>query len=282
LCLQALCQDEPTTTSPTTKTTTTAATTTPTTEKTTPEPVITCIVCSANSTAGENMNCFDGEGEEKEFGKDGYCSYKYGMVELNGEKTYTIERRGHDKRGDVSEYPHKSTKDIWSSICTDSTCNDRNAKSWFGVSELVNAARAFFGDDEKTTTAASTTTTTTTTAPPNFSCYQCISESTDGNYTDIESCGSVDDSVNEFVCGSEDIGSCITQFEKETDLEESINNLKVSRDCNAKDNSQDTSETSTTNIEYFCIESLCNNDPLEGSFSILSINLLILALTLFQ
>ena len=58
------------------------------------------------------MNCFDGEGEEKEFGKDGYCSYKYGMVELNGEKTYTIERRGHDKRGDVSEYPHKSTKDI--------------------------------------------------------------------------------------------------------------------------------------------------------------------------
>ena len=58
------------------------------------------------------MNCFDGEGEEKEFGKDGYCSFKYGMVELNGEKTYTIERRGHDKRGDVSEYPHKSTKDI--------------------------------------------------------------------------------------------------------------------------------------------------------------------------
>ena len=53
-------------------------------------------------------------------------------------------------------------------------------------------------------------------------------------HLDIESCGSVDDSVNEFVCGSEDIGSCITQFEKETDLEESINNMKVSRDCNGK------------------------------------------------
>ena len=58
------------------------------------------------------MNCFDGEGEEKEFGKDGYCSYKYTMEDINGEKTYTIMRRGHDKRGDVSEYPHKSTKEI--------------------------------------------------------------------------------------------------------------------------------------------------------------------------
>merc|ERR1719419_172527 len=204
------------------------------------------------------------------------------MEELNGEKTYTIVRRGHDKRGDVSEYPHKSTKELWSSICTDSSCNDRDAKEWFGVSDLVRAARAFFGDDEKTTTAATTTTTTTTTAPPNFSCYQCSSESTDGNYTDIESCGSVDDSVNELVCGAEDIGSCMTQFEKETDLEESINNLKVARDCNSKENPQDKSETSSTNIEYSCIDSLCNNEPLESSFVIVSINLLILGLTLFQ
>jgi len=277
---QVRCQDPPDTTKPSETTTTAAALPT-----TTPEPVIKCVVCEANSTIGENMDCFDGIGEEKDFTKDGACSYTYSRVEKDGQSVYTVKRGGTKDRGDAADYPRKNAEDQWEQICTDSSCNDRNAKEWFGVSDFVRAVRYFFGDDETTTKAVTTTTvmTTTPTAPPNFSCYSCAGESSSGNYTDLADCGTLDDNTaSMIVCGAEDISSCITQFKKSSDAVAGINSMEVARDCNAKDNSQKPSESSSTNIEYYCIDSLCNNDKLDSSSMIVTINLIVLFFALCQ
>ena len=122
--VQVFCQDPPDTTTKTeTTATTTALPTTTTTQKTTPEPVVKCIVCEADSTVGENMDCFDGFGEEKDFGKDGACSYSYSRDEKNGETVYTVRRRGTEKRGDASEYPKKDVQEECMNLTVNFFCN---------------------------------------------------------------------------------------------------------------------------------------------------------------
>ena len=151
------------------------------------------------------MGCFDGEGETKEIGEKQACAYHYTVSEINGEKSYKIKREVTDA-ADASEYPRTKVeenckltcfifKSSWlftlgSQICTDSSCNDKDAKDWFGVTALLARVRRspslqfmIVGEETTTATKPETTTTTTTTAPPDFSCYICNLESAKGNYS---------------------------------------------------------------------------------------------------
>jgi len=286
LCIQVFGQDD-TTTQPTTTSAITKVTTTAAAETTSKAPVISCVVCEANSTIGENMDCFDGVGETKEFGENGVCAYHYTVDQVNGETTYKIKREGSDKAGDKSEYPRSKVSENWSQICTDTSCNDKDAKDWFGVKALVARMRRsasiqfVLGDEETTTsTKTETTTTTTTTAPPDFSCYICNADSANENYTDLAGCGSLDESAAVEVCGAEDIGSCITQFNKEEDEVEGVDNWSVMRGCNSKDNPQEVAEESHKMTSFWCIDSMCNHEKFSGSFNKLSANIILLVLFL--
>ena len=53
-------------------------------------------------------------------------------------------------------------------------------------------------------------------------------------YLEIAGCGSLDESAAIEVCGAEDIGSCITQFNKEDDPVFGTSNWSVERGCNSK------------------------------------------------
>ena len=108
----------------------------------------------------------------------------------------------------------------------------------------------------------------------------------------------MDDTAAEQVCGAEDIGSCVTEFKKEHDEVLGINNWEVYRGCNGKpskknardfnpnlldkDMPQDVREESHKRTSYWCIDSMCNNDPLSGSFYKMTANFFLLVFFLLQ
>ena len=108
----------------------------------------------------------------------------------------------------------------------------------------------------------------------------------------------MDESATVEVCGAENIGACVTEYQKEEDPVLDINDWSVYRDCNgesgyneykrlklcllAKDNSPDVHEASKKKTSYWCIDSMCNNEKLSGSFYQMTANFFLLVFFLLQ
>ena len=260
---QVRCQDPPDTTKPSETTTTAAALPT-----TTPEPVIKCVVCEANSTIGENMDCFDGIGEEKDFTKDGACSYTYSRVEKDGQSVYTVKRGGTKDRGDAADYPRKNAEDQCRKLCDfymfltgielrgtnlhrlklqRSQCQ-RVVRSQWLCSRRPLFLRWRWDDNEGSNNDYCYDDDTYGTSQLQLLqlCwrelvrelyrYCLIHYAVDlKTHLDLADCGTLDDNTaSMIVCGAEDISSCITQFKKSSDAVAGIDSMEVARDCNGK------------------------------------------------